>query len=338
MRLVDLNDDEKARRVQEAKLMRMEDCKQEAIRLRMSKKKCHAKIIGTKYIESVIPRKDDMRGRLRHSPLHTGTPNVDADSSGQLRKEGITRLSEEFGLRSEYIGLLRRAGGKHWERRRKAAELKTYDETIGWAERLHPEVIAKVISSVEGSVVSPPAPLEWQHLKEYKKLKKQRQAASRAERERQKPHRQALSVQRQKEEDQLRAEALRAEARAEELEQRLAAPLKGERIEEAGLLSPYIAVPVETDAERRATTAGPAMGSFQWKKDCGKFPFYTDKDTMASLVERRRNPGFTIMRRVDLEEPVQTPAAHRRAMAKEPWHRADHASLFTRTMSSKVTV
>ena len=48
-------------------------------------------------------------------------------------------------------------------------------------------------------------------------------------------------------------------------------------------------------------------------------------------------PGFFSVHREQLHSAGAT-AAHRRAMAKEPWHRADHASLFTRTMSSKVTV
>jgi len=322
--LQELPDHEKAvqqaYRVQVVKMARMEENKQEAIRLRKSKKKCHAKIIGTKYIESVIPRKDDMRGRLRHSPLFTGTPNVDADASGQLRKEGITRLSEEFGLRNEYIGLLRRAGGRDWDRRRQAALAKTYDETIGLADVLHPEVIAKVIASGGNSVVSPPAPLEWRHLKQYQKLQEKRQVESRAEKERRRPQQRALSVQSQKEEDEMRANMMRAEGVAEEIERRLSSPIKGRLIEEEALMAPYLANTVPARSRRPATTLQVVKGS----PIAIGVPYAKN-----ALTEQRRNPGFEIMRRIDMREPVRTPAAHRRAMAKEEWHRADHRSLYS---------
>lgn len=101
---------------------------------------------------------------MMHSPFQTGSPNVEMDTSGQLKKEGIRALSEEYGVRQDIVQILNRTGCDRWRRRRAAAERAGYRRTLEAGLAVHPATISKVIMQAEASSTTPPAPSEFYEL------------------------------------------------------------------------------------------------------------------------------------------------------------------------------
>jgi hypothetical protein len=122
-------------------------------------------------------------------------------------------------------------------------------------------------------------------------------------------------------EDKARAAEMRAEAVREEAQRRLGRPVLGHR----GTLLPL------EGKSKQSRPATVTVGGKAWRRDCGKFPYYSDRGTVRALREVRVNPHFTTMRRMDIEEPVRTPQGQRLAMSKEVWHVEGYKELATKT-------
>jgi len=271
----------------------------------------HPTIRGTTTFTALAPKLIAMRGRQLHSPLLSQHPHVDHDYSGQLKKNHVTRLTEEYGVREDILSQLNDMGGAAWEAKRTKAEKQASRKALAAQSKLHPKTVAKVIEEADTILSSPPAPPEWQLLQQRMAVKaKPRSAQSKLFPAKTHPV--------------ISSPASRSASSQEFLaETILRTPILGERLDVAAQYHR------EPPGPGRAATAQsvPSLNTLEGRRLAGKFPFYSDPFTSAAVCQVTRNPQFTAMRRMDIVEPQRMPKAQREVMGRESWHRANFASL-----------